>query len=132
MGPEAMIVVFCMFSIKSAFSLSSFTFMKRLLSSSSLQAIRGVSSAYVKLLIFLPAVLISAYDSSSPAFPMMYTAQKLNKQGFNIQPGRTPFPIWNLGHKYILFKVIVPVYIGYILSITLRWTSPLVLICKFS
>ena len=28
-------------------------------------------------------------------FLMMYSAQKLNKQGDNIQPWRTPFPIWN-------------------------------------
>ena len=26
---------------------------------------------------------------------MMYSAYKLNKQGDNIQPWRTPFPIWN-------------------------------------
>ena len=26
---------------------------------------------------------------------MMYSAYKLNKQGGNIQPGHTPFPIWN-------------------------------------
>ena len=26
---------------------------------------------------------------------MMYSASKLNKQGDNIQPWRTPFPIWN-------------------------------------
>ena len=25
----------------------------------------------------------------------MYSAYKLNKQGDNIQPWRTPFPIWN-------------------------------------
>ena len=37
---------------------SSFTFIKRLLSSSSLSAIRVVSSAYLKLLVFLPAILI--------------------------------------------------------------------------
>ena len=28
-------------------------------------------------------------------FLMMYSAYKLNKQGDNIQPWRTPFPIWN-------------------------------------
>ena len=28
-------------------------------------------------------------------FLMMYSAYKLNKQGANIQPWRTPFPIWN-------------------------------------
>ena len=33
-------------------------------------------------------------DASS-AFHMMYTACKLNKQGDNIQPSHTPFPIWN-------------------------------------
>ena len=46
------------------------------------------------LLIFLLAILIPACDSSSPAFLMMYSAHKLNKQGDNIQPWRTPFPIW--------------------------------------
>ena len=34
-------------------------------------------------------------DSSSPAFRMMSAAYKLNKQGDNIQPWRTPFPILN-------------------------------------
>ena len=42
-----------------------------------------------------PAILISACASSSPAFLMMYSAYKLNKQGDNIQPWCTPFPIWN-------------------------------------
>ena len=54
-----------------------------------------VSSAYLRLLIFLPAILIPACASSSPAFLVMYSAYKLNKQGDNIQPWHTPFPIWN-------------------------------------
>ena len=95
MGPDAMILVFWMLSFKPPFSLSSFTFIKRLFSSSSLSAIRVVSSAYLRLLVFLPAVLIPACASSSPAFLMMYFAYKLNKQGDNIQPWHTPFPIWN-------------------------------------
>ena len=66
------------------FSLSSFTFLKRLFSSSSLSSIRVVSSAYLKLLVFLPAILIPAYASSSPAFLMMYSTYKLNKQSDNI------------------------------------------------
>ena len=37
-------------------------------------AIRVVSSAYLRLLIFLPAILISACASSSPALLMMYSA----------------------------------------------------------
>ena len=51
---------------------------------SSLSSIRVVSSAYLRLLIFLPAILIPACVSSSPAFLMMYSAYKLNKQGDNI------------------------------------------------
>ena len=92
MGPDSMILVFWMLSFKPTFSLSSFTFIKRLFSSS-LSAIRVVSSAYLRLLIFLLAILTCA--SSSPEFYMMYSAYKLNKQGDNIQPWRTPFLILN-------------------------------------
>ena len=95
MGPDVMIFIFWMLSFKPAFSLSSFTFIKRLFISSSLSSLRVVSSAYLRLLIFLPAILIPAYASSSPAFHMMYSAYKLNKQGDNIQPWHTPFPVWN-------------------------------------
>ena len=72
--------------LRQFFSHSSFTFIKRLLSSSSLSAIRVVSSACLRLLIFLPAILIPACTSSSLAFHMMYSAHKLNKQDNNIQP----------------------------------------------
>ena len=90
-----MALVFWMLIFKPTFSLYSFTFIKRVFSSSSFSAIRVVSSAYMKLLIFLSAILIPACASYSPAFLMMYSAYKLNKQGDNIQPWRTPFPIWN-------------------------------------
>ena len=86
MGLDAMIFVFRMWSFKPTFSLSFFTFIKRLYSSSSLSAIRVLSSAYLKLLIFLPAILIPAYASSSPAFCRMYSAYQLNKHGDSIQP----------------------------------------------
>ena len=72
----------------------SFHFIKRFFSSSSLSATRLVSSAYLRVLIFLPASLILACASSSPAFHMMYSTYKLNKQGDDIQPWRTHFPIW--------------------------------------
>ena len=39
--------------------------------------------------------MISACASYSPAFHIMYSAYKLNKQGDNIQPWHTTFPIWN-------------------------------------
>ena len=95
MGLNAMIFIFWMLSFKPAFSLSSYTFIKRFFSSS-LSAIRMVSSAYLRLLVFLPAILIPACASSNLAFCMMSSKQNLNKQGDNIQPWCTPFLIWNL------------------------------------
>ena len=52
-------------------------------------------SAYLTLLIFLLEILIPACVSSSPAFLMMNSAYKLNKQGDSIQSWRTPSLIWN-------------------------------------
>ena len=91
MGPDAMIFVFWMLSFKPTFSLSSFTFIKRLFSSL-LSAIRVVSSAYLKLLIFLPEILTPASTSSSQAFHVMYSAYKLNKQGDNDTALTNSFP----------------------------------------
>ena len=91
MGLEATILVFWMSSFKPTSSLSYFTFIKRLFSASSLFAISVVSSAYLRLLIFLLTILIPACASSSPVFLMMYSAYTLNKQGDIIQPWRTPF-----------------------------------------
>ena len=96
MGPDAIIFIFECWVLSQVFSLSSFTFIKRFYSSSLLSAIRVVSSAYLRLLIFLPAILIPACASSSLAFCMMYSAQKLNKQGENIYTALMySFPIWN-------------------------------------
>ena len=94
MGPNAMILVFWMLNYKPIFSLSSFTFIKRLFSSFSLSAIRVVSSAYLRLLLFLLAILIPTCASSSRAFLMIHSACKLNKQSDNILPWPTPFSIW--------------------------------------
>ena len=68
MGLDAMIFIFWMLSFKPPFSLSSFTLIKRIFSSSSFSAVRVVSSAYLRLLIFLLEILIPAYASSIPAF----------------------------------------------------------------
>ena len=76
MGPDAIIFVFWVLSFNPTFSLSFFIFIRRLFSSSSLSAIRVVSSAYLMLLIFFfrqswfQLVLL-------PAFLLMYSAYKL-------------------------------------------------------
>ena len=93
MGQDAMILVFWILSFKPTFH-SSLSLSSRD-SSSLLSAIRVVLSAYLRLLIFLLVNLISACASCSPTFCMMCFAYKLNKQNDNIQPWRTPFPIWN-------------------------------------
>ena len=84
MRPDAMILVFSMLSFKPTFSLSCFTFIKRLFSYSSLSAIRMLSSAYLRLLIFLLKILIPSGASSSPAFRIVYAAQNLSKWGDNM------------------------------------------------
>ena len=62
---------------------------------SDLAAAAPAASAYLRLLIFPPTILIPACTSSSPAFIMMYSAYKLNKQGNNIQASHNPFSIWS-------------------------------------
>ena len=61
--PDAMILVFWILSFKPTFSFSSFTFIKRRFTSSSISATRVMSSAYLRLLVFLPAILIPACPS---------------------------------------------------------------------
>ena len=60
MGPDAMILVFWVLSFKPTFSLYSFTFIKRLFSSSSLSAIRVASSAYLRWLIIAWTLIITS------------------------------------------------------------------------
>ena len=65
------------------------------LSPSSFSTIRVVSSAYLRLLMFLLPILISACNSSILAFLMTVSAYRLNQQGDSRQPCRTPFSILN-------------------------------------
>ena len=65
-----------------------------------------MSSAYLRLLIFLLAILIPACALSSPEFHMLYSAYKFNKQGDKIQPWWTPFPIWNQSIVQCLFLTV--------------------------
>ena len=93
MGSDATILVFWMLVLSQL--IHSLTFVERLFSSSLLCAMRVLSSAYLRLLIFLLAILIPTFASSSPACLILYSAYKLNTQGDNIQPWHAPFPIWN-------------------------------------
>ena len=86
MGSDAMILVSWLLSFKPTFSLSSFTFIKRLFSSSALSAIMVLSSAYLSYWYFAQQSWFQACASPIPAFHMMCSAYKLNKPGDNIQP----------------------------------------------
>ena len=103
MGPDAMIFAFWILSFKpvlhSPLALSS----RDPLVPQSLSAIRVVSSAYLRLLIFLLAIWIPVCASSSPAFLIMYSENKLNKQDDNIQLWCTPFPVLNQSVFHIWF-----------------------------
>ena len=94
MEPDAMILAFLIFSFKPAFSLFTFTLLKRF-SSSSLSAVSVISSAYLRLLMFLLPILILAYKSSSLAFLMVYSVYRLYKQVDSREPCGIPFSILN-------------------------------------
>ena len=91
-------------SLKPARSLSSFTLITRQFRSSSRSAIRVVSSAYLRLLTFLPPILIPACKSSNLAFLMICSAYRLNKQGDSRQPCCTPF--WILKQSVVPYRVL--------------------------
>ena len=115
-GTRSMIFIFGMLS----FSLFSFTFIKRLFSSSLPSAISVVSSAYLRLLIFLPEILIPTCASTSLAFPMMYSA---NKQCDNIQPWHTSFPILNQSVVPCLVLTFTPWPVYRLLRTWVRWSD---------
>ena len=119
--PDAMILAFLIFSFRLAFSLSSFTLIKKFFSYSSLSAIRVASSAYLRLL-FLLSNLIPACNSSSPTFPMC-SVYKLNKQGDHKQTCHPPFSI--LSQPVVPYRVLTVVsWPAYrFLSRQLRWSG---------
>ena len=86
-------------------SFSSFTLIKRLFNSSLLSAVRVVSSTYLRLLIFLPAILIPACDSTSLAFCLMCSVYKLNKRGDNKKPFCNAFSILN--QSVVPYRVLI-------------------------
>ena len=105
MGLDIKIFIFWMLSFKKAFhSPLSSSSRGCLIPRCSLSAIRVVSSAYLRFLLFLPAVLILTWALSNLSFHMMHSAYKLNKQDDNTQPWHIPFPILN--HSVIPYMVL--------------------------
>ena len=91
MGPDAMIFVFWTLSFKPTFSLfhqEAFEFLFTFCH-------KGGVICISEIIDISPCNLDFSLCFFSPGFLMMYSAYKLNKQGDNIQPWRTPFPIWN-------------------------------------
>ena len=91
-------------------------------------AVHGVTKSQLQLsnwteLMFLLAILIPACASSSPAFLMMYSAYKLNKQDDNIQPWRTPFPIWNQSIVPCLVLTVASWPVYRLLRRQVRWSG---------
>ena len=150
MGPDAMILVFLMLSFKPAFSLCSFTFIKRLVRFPFCH-LRGII-CNLKLLIFLLPVLIPACDSSNLAFHMMYSAYKINKQGTiynldillsNFEPVRFPCSVLSaaswLAYRFLRRQVRwtgIPIslrnfrsLLSYLLWYILHCTSYLIIVC---
>ena len=69
-----------------------------------LSAIKLLSSAYLKLLMFLLPILISVCNSSNLIFVMMCSAYRLNKQGDSREPYCTPFS--SLNQSIVPFRVL--------------------------
>ena len=90
-----------------------------------ISAIRLVSSTYPRLLIFLLAILISACDSSSPAFHMRYSAYIYIQQlsPFLVYSSETSLP---LRYRTILsLPEIPPCLLQSLLPIPSPWKLPI-------
>ena len=91
----------------------------------------GVICIYLRLLIFLPAILIPACASSSPAFLMTYSAYKLNKQGDNRYTSKiqgeysAKFKRWVKNNRAELFPFSASFSSG-----LCHWDSSLIKLCK--
>ena len=90
MRPDAMILVFWMLSFKPAFH-----FHQEALRFLFAFCCKGAVTCVSEITDISHGNFDSSCVSSSPAFLLMSFAYKLNKQGDNIQPLHTPFPICN-------------------------------------
>jgi len=83
-GARCHILSFLNTEFKPTFSLSSFAFIKKLFSSSSLCVIKVEPSVYLIIIDISPSSLDSSLCFIQPVFCMMYSAYNLNQQGDNI------------------------------------------------
>ena len=95
MGPDAMIFVFRMLSFKPAFSLSSFTLIKRLFRSFLLSAIRMASSTYLRLLIYfnIYAKFLPAIGKNGSLCSLRWLLRDSSCTPFKQEP-RKPLLVW--------------------------------------
>ena len=95
-------------NVEPAFSLSSFTFIRRLFSSSLLSAIRVVSSSCLRLLIFLPAILIllEPHPAWHFAWCTLHISEIYNLDVLLSQPWHTPFVsiLWQKNLEVVTFR----------------------------
>ena len=75
--------------------------------------------------VFLLAILISACDSSSPTFCMIYSTYKLNKQASNMQSWHAPFPISSQSIVLCLVLFLLELHIGFSWGNKVVWYSHL-------
>ena len=110
MGPDAKILVFECWVLSQLFH--SLTFIKRLFSSSSLSAMRMASSAHLRLLIFLPAILIPACAPSTLHFSWctLWISWINRMTAYNL---------------YILFPILNQAFVPYLLTVA-SWPA-----CRF-
>ena len=129
MGPDAMIFIFWILSFKPAFSLSSL--IKRLFSPSSLSAIRVASSAYLRVLIFLPAILIPAcasYTWWEPYFGKFKTfIRKIFTKLQTSTVNWVPCSMWPAFSSLSLIWVFKAVVITWFRVLSSQWTTSVLL-----
>ena len=104
MGLDAMIFIFWMLSFKSAFSFSSFTFIKKLFNSSWLSAIRVMSSAYLKVKV--AQLCPTLCDPHGLYRPWNYPGQNTGVGRFSLLQGIFPTQRSNPGLPHCVSEVI--------------------------
>ena len=106
-----------------SFSTLLFYLIKRLFSASLLSASRVIISTYLKLLMFLPPILIPTCNSSSLAFLKMCSAYRLNKQGGSRQPCHPTFSVLNPSGVPYRVLTVVSWFASRFLRRQVRWSG---------